>query len=171
MLANGATTLWERWERRTGGGMNSHNHPMLGSVGAWLYRWLAGIRLDPQGPGYARFRVQPHFPEELNYARATLETLCGRVEAGWERGPAGITVRVKVPVGSQARVSVPRLAGAPAFEIRESEAPLWRAGRLVGEVDGITDAWEEGAYVTFSVGSGIYSFFSYSGKKKKDAGL
>ncbi len=34
MLANGATTLWERWELLTGGGMNSHNHPMLGSVGA-----------------------------------------------------------------------------------------------------------------------------------------
>jgi len=29
MLANGATTVWERWENKTGSGMNSHNHPML----------------------------------------------------------------------------------------------------------------------------------------------
>jgi len=47
MLANGATTLWERWELATGGGMNSHNHPMLGSVGAWFYRAVAGIQADP----------------------------------------------------------------------------------------------------------------------------
>jgi alpha-L-rhamnosidase len=29
MLANDATTLWERWEPLTGAGMNSHNHPMM----------------------------------------------------------------------------------------------------------------------------------------------
>jgi alpha-L-rhamnosidase len=29
MLANDATTLWERWEPLTGSGMNSHNHPMM----------------------------------------------------------------------------------------------------------------------------------------------
>jgi hypothetical protein len=25
--------------------MNSHNHPALTSVGAWLFRWVAGLRL------------------------------------------------------------------------------------------------------------------------------
>jgi alpha-L-rhamnosidase len=37
MMENGATTLWERWEHMTGGQMNSHNHPMMGSVSAWFY--------------------------------------------------------------------------------------------------------------------------------------
>ena len=43
MLANGATTLWERWESLTGPGMNSHNHPMMGSVSAWFHKYLGGI--------------------------------------------------------------------------------------------------------------------------------
>jgi len=46
MLENGATTLWERWEELTGSGINSHNHPMMGSVGAWLYKYIAGMNAD-----------------------------------------------------------------------------------------------------------------------------
>lgn len=34
MVREGATTLWERWESITGGGMNSHNHITLGSIDA-----------------------------------------------------------------------------------------------------------------------------------------
>ena len=59
MLANGATTLWERWELVTGGGMNSHNHPMLGSVSAWFYRFIAGIQTDPVGTWLPMFRCPP----------------------------------------------------------------------------------------------------------------
>ncbi|MBU1187109.1 MAG: family 78 glycoside hydrolase catalytic domain, partial [Acidobacteria bacterium] len=43
MIVSGATTLWELWQNKTGPEMNSHNHPMFGSVGAWFYRALAGI--------------------------------------------------------------------------------------------------------------------------------
>ena len=67
MLAGGATTLWERWEHATGGGMNSHNHPMMGSVGAWFYRVLAGIRAHPGGPGFARFSVRPEIVPGLGW--------------------------------------------------------------------------------------------------------
>ena len=69
MLANGATTLWERWELATGSGMNSHNHPMLGSVGSWLYRAIGGIRADEEGPGFAAFEVRPHIDPRLQHAR------------------------------------------------------------------------------------------------------
>ncbi|MGC8746870.1 MAG: family 78 glycoside hydrolase catalytic domain [Candidatus Saccharicenans sp.] len=46
MIREGATTLWERWEKLTGRGMNSHNHVMFGSLDAWLYIkiWLAFSR-------------------------------------------------------------------------------------------------------------------------------
>jgi len=36
MLREGATTLWERWEKIEGEGMNSNNHVMLGSVGRFV---------------------------------------------------------------------------------------------------------------------------------------
>jgi alpha-L-rhamnosidase len=60
MIREGATTLWERWEKMTGGGMNSHNHIMLGSVDAWFYKALAGIRCLE--PGWRRIRIQPFIP-------------------------------------------------------------------------------------------------------------
>jgi hypothetical protein len=37
--------LWERWENLTGSGMNSHNHPMLGSVSSWFHKYLGGIKI------------------------------------------------------------------------------------------------------------------------------
>jgi alpha-L-rhamnosidase len=36
MLANGATTLWELWQDKTGPSMNSQDHHMMGSVDAWF---------------------------------------------------------------------------------------------------------------------------------------
>ncbi|RYZ15414.1 MAG: hypothetical protein EOP49_53110, partial [Sphingobacteriales bacterium] len=51
MLEKGATTIWERWEYETGGSMNSHNHPMMGSIGSWFYKYLLGIKPDTNHPG------------------------------------------------------------------------------------------------------------------------
>ena len=68
MLANGATTIWERWEFAKEGGMHSHNHPMHGAIGAWFFKHLAGIRPDPDAPGFRSFVVSPHFPRELKRA-------------------------------------------------------------------------------------------------------
>jgi hypothetical protein len=45
MASMNSTTVWEHWEYMNGGGMNSHNHPALASVGAWLWRWVLGLRL------------------------------------------------------------------------------------------------------------------------------
>ena len=55
-IRQGATTIWERWDGWTEEHgfqtpmMNSFNHYSLGSVGQWLYEYVAGIRLDPGAP-------------------------------------------------------------------------------------------------------------------------
>jgi alpha-L-rhamnosidase len=57
-VKNGATTVWERWDGWTSDkgfqdiGMNSFNHYAYGAVGAWMYRTVAGLELDPAEPGY-----------------------------------------------------------------------------------------------------------------------
>ena len=110
MLENGATTLWERWEKMTGGGMNSHNHPMLGSVGSWFYKYLGGITIDPAGPGFAVFNIRPCAVDGLTYVRASLNTPHGRIMVAWERQNEVFTLKVTVPAGSQARVGIPKPA-------------------------------------------------------------
>ena len=158
MLANGATTLWERWELETGGGMNSHNHPMLGSVGAWFYRALAGITVDPAGPGFARFSVRPHVVGDLVQARASLQTIRGLVASEWELDGDRLTMRVVVPPGSRATVSVPKLGEAAPCRIAESDSLIWNRDKQVGQNAGIHDVWDDGDVVTFDVGSGHYAF-------------
>ncbi len=157
MLANGATTLWERWELATGSGMNSHNHPMLGSVGAWLYRAVAGIALEPDGPGFARFHVRPHIGGGLTHASASIETVRGDVSSAWDLRGDRLILRVTVPPGGNATVSVPKL-DTPSVTISESDSPIWCGGGLVGAHAGIHNAWDDGDTITFDVGSGHYAF-------------
>ncbi len=117
MLANGATTLWERWELATGSGMNSHNHPMLGSIGAWFYRAVAGIQADASGPGFARFDLRPHIDARLTFARATLATVRGEIESSWEVAGDTFQLIARIPVGSTARIFLPARTGAPLLEV------------------------------------------------------
>ncbi|HWR11725.1 MAG TPA: family 78 glycoside hydrolase catalytic domain [Rectinemataceae bacterium] len=85
MVSEGATTLWERWEKLAGMGMNSHNHIMFGSVDAWFYRSLGGI--IPLEPGWTNVRVAPKTPGSLTHASATRMTPRGKLSAAWSRSP------------------------------------------------------------------------------------
>jgi len=154
MLANGATTVWERWESATGGGMNSHNHPMLGSLGSWFYRAITGIQVDPAGPGFKCMHIKPHFIADLQYAKAVLKTVQGEVESSWERHEDVVELMVKVPVGSTARVSLPK--GDQPCSITESGKIVWGAGAM--DVTGINTIEDDGYAVTFTVSSGTYTF-------------
>ena len=65
-VLNGATTVWERWDGWTPESgfqdrtMNSLNHHVLGAVGAWMYRVIAGIGVDEQGAaGFGRALLAP----------------------------------------------------------------------------------------------------------------
>lgn len=61
-----ATTVWELWDSDVEGpGMNSRNHIMFGSVGAWLYKSFLGLVPAPanatlgQAAGFDHFYVGP----------------------------------------------------------------------------------------------------------------
>lgn len=107
MLEQGATTLWERWELATGGGMNSHNHSMLGAVDAWFYTRLAGLRDDEEAPPGDRFHLVPQPVPGLDRAAAGLDTIRGRVELAWQRSGDGLVIDAAVPCGSTAVLHVP----------------------------------------------------------------
>ncbi len=155
MLANGATTLWERWELATGSGMNSHNHPMLGSVGSWLYRAIGGIRADEEGPGFAAFEVRPHVDPRLQHAHCTLKTMRGEVHAAWQIDDGGLQLTVRVPVGSTARVCLP----APLGELLlESNLVVWEEEQAVTPTGGIQTIVREDGVLVCTVGSGAYHF-------------
>ena len=73
--------LWERWE-----GKASRCHPMFGSVVAWFYWTLAGIRYDCSG---------------------SYQSLYGPVRSDWRIEADSFELTVEVPVNTTATVILP----------------------------------------------------------------
>ncbi len=162
MLANGATTIWERWENSKDTSMHSKNHPMMSTFSAWFYRYLAGIQVMPNTIGFNHFAVKPHLVDmsEMTHASASLETVHGRIESAWQRDGDELRLHVRVPVNTTARISVPKPSthADAGVSIRESGQLLWDKGAIAAPITGITAAEEDGAWVTFTAGSGEYDF-------------
>ncbi len=114
-IAHGATTLWENWN-----GMGSHIHPMFGSVCAWFFQYLAGIKPDPRVPGFRRFIVQPVCPPGLTFVKAHHLSPYGRIESTWRRDNKRFALDITVPVGSTATIYFPH---SDVKAIRESGRP------------------------------------------------
>ena len=112
MMENGATTLWERWEKvDTYEGvskMASYNHAMSGAAAIVLHKYLLGISVDEEHPGFARFTVDPKIPEKLNRAEGSLQTVRGRAGCRWEKKENGaLMLEVDVPFGTEAEIALP----------------------------------------------------------------
>jgi alpha-L-rhamnosidase len=105
MIAEGATSLWERWEKITGDGMNSHNHIMLGSIDAWFYRAVAGLSCS--GPGWSRILISPPAWPGLDFAAASVFTVRGEVSVSWRKDKTSFRLRTRIPVGGRAHIRLP----------------------------------------------------------------
>ncbi len=139
-FANGATSLWEMWHT----GTRSRGHGFLGTVDEWFYQYLAGIR--PTAPGFRRFTVKPHLPDDLDHAGASMDTVRGRVAAYWKRERGRVTLQVGVPVGTTAEIHVP--GGGKVSE----------RGRPADSASGIRPLGHGKGFTRFEVGSGHYCF-------------
>ena len=108
-IRQGATTIWERWDGWTEDAgfqtpmMNSFNHYSLGSVGQWLYEYVAGIRAVE--PGYERVLIAPE-PGELEWARAVYRSVRGPIVSAWRRTGEAIELEVSIPANVSATVVV-----------------------------------------------------------------
>ncbi len=148
MLGKGATTLWERWEHLVGASMNSHNHPMTGSVSSWFYKYLAGIQFELDETGRSQLVINPYLPTNLNWAQASYQSPQGLVESAWGRESNQLTVRIVVPVNMSATLHLP-----------EREPGVIREGESAAEKTiGIQRLAVCGAKTVFRVGSGTYHF-------------
>ncbi|MDR2618758.1 MAG: glycoside hydrolase family 78 protein [Treponema sp.] len=108
MLANGATTTWERWEYVDSGpilAMASHDHPMYSTISGWFYSYLLGIR--PTEPGFKSFIFKPHIPKALSHAEGLLKSVKGDIKAGWKTEDGHCKMNITVPFNSFCRAVLP----------------------------------------------------------------
>ncbi len=150
MVANGATTIWELWNGNTANpSMNSQNHVMLlGDLLVWLYEDLAGIKTDPQNPGFKVLLMQPSFVDGLDHVRASYHSLHGWVRSEWQKEGNRLTWKITVPANTKAVISIPALSADAVTE----------KGRPAREAEGVKPVKMENGKAVFEIGSGEYSF-------------
>ena len=101
MIENGATTTWESWDcGRPGKEDRSRVHNCYNGIGIWFYQALAGIRPDPEEPGYKHFFIDPQPCEGVEWVKATKPTPYGTIRVDIEKGQ----LKVEIPQGSTATV-------------------------------------------------------------------
>ena len=106
MIDQGATTIWETWKESDN--IYSNCHPMFGSVSEWFYRWLGGIRPNPDYPGFEKFIINPSLPEGLSHVFSSYNSPFGEIVSNWKNyGYEKQVFEITVPKGSLALVKLP----------------------------------------------------------------
>ncbi|WP_147803277.1 family 78 glycoside hydrolase catalytic domain [Alkalicoccus halolimnae] len=112
-INHGATTIWERWDGWTAHNgfqtaqMNSFNHYSLGSVGEWMYRYMAGIETSEQNAGFRHIRLQPYPDPRVGFVDAVYETPYGEVRSHWKLDKDDFSWEVTVPPNTTATAVLP----------------------------------------------------------------
>ncbi len=145
MLDQDATTVWEAW---TGDG--SRNHPALGSIGAWFYQGLGGIRLDPTATGFKKTLIKPAIVGDLTWVKAHHESPYGRIISNWRLQDSRLTMHITIPANTTATVYVPTT----------DPKSITEGGARPDRANGVTFLRVEEGNAVFAIGSGYYTFVS-----------
>jgi alpha-L-rhamnosidase len=148
MLENGATTLWEHWEFSDN--TYSHNHPMFGSVSEWFYKVLGGISPAPEAVGFDKIIIRPQPVGDLKWVKASYDSAHGKIVSEWRLEAGKFNLRVRVPVGAEAKVFLPA----------KDETPVTESGKPIEHALGVQLLSREHGSVAFAVVSGEYEFRS-----------
>ena len=156
-----ATTLWELWDApMEGPGMNSRNHHMFGSIGAWFYSHLAGIDFQSN-----LILIRPRMLSEdkkqlLTKIDCQLSTLHGIVHVSYTRDerdtlPNSILLRVSIPSNAQAQIIFePLFPSARCVTLTESNRVVWS----IDKKDNNVFRDEKTGLMTVQIRSGDYEY-------------
>ena len=108
MVKSGASTIWEDWDGPTsdngkGGGVASLNHYSKGAVCEWLFEVMCGIKVD----GSNHFIIAPRPGGTFTYAKASYDSVFGKITSGWEKCDKGYKYTISIPSNTTATVILP----------------------------------------------------------------
>jgi alpha-L-rhamnosidase len=146
-LKMGATSLTEKWDAGVGS-FGSQNHFMLGQINEWLYAGLAGIRIDPDAPGFKKIIIKPTVVGDLTWVKGGYDTVRGRIVSEWKREDGRLSLNVTIPPNTTATVFVPAQRDE---DVREGSGPAAKA-------DGVQFVRMENNFAVYQIGSGSYQF-------------
>ena len=113
-IAQGATTIWERWDGWTPQkgfqsiNMNSFNHYAYGAVGEWIWSRIAGLDASTDAPGYREINLRPLFDRRLGHCRASYRAHVGKVSSHWTMvDDHTVEWQIVIPPNCVGRVQLP----------------------------------------------------------------
>lgn len=114
----GATTIWESWEgTEAQGGVASLDHYSKGAVCEWIVNAMCGINV---GEKPNTFVIKPIPGGTLTFAKASYDSVYGRVSSGWEKTESGYKFLIEIPSNCTAEIILPdkqpKLLGAGKHE-------------------------------------------------------
>jgi alpha-L-rhamnosidase len=147
-MADHGTTLWEAFNANT---QNlSLNHWTHSGVSEWLWRNVAGLNPDEQGPGYRSFTLRPRPTREVSWCRADYDSSRGRISIHWQTKDDHFEMATTIPANTTATVVIPATDPGSVTE----------SGHPAAQAEGVTLLRTEPGAVLFNVGSGTYKFRS-----------
>lgn len=152
MAASGATTTWELWNgNKANPGMSSRNHVMLlGDLVIWFYEDLAGIKSEPESPGFKVIMMKPLLSDGLKFVQASYHSVHGWIRSSWSKEGNNFKWDISVPGNTKAVIYIP--AG------KENE--VTESGKNISSAKGIQFVRMAEGRAVFDIGSGNYSFES-----------
>jgi alpha-L-rhamnosidase len=108
----GQTTLGEFWSEDS----RTWSHHMFGSVGAWFYKYLAGINISKSGN--EEILISPYVPSDLRQASASVVLPAGTVKSAWRFNEDGWEISIEIPKGMKGRLLLPK--GVPGVRVDDA---------------------------------------------------
>lgn len=151
-VANGATTIWERWngwKKGEGCGnanMNSFSHYAYGAVGEWMFCTLAGI--DLKTTAFKKIIIHPQPAKGITNAQAEYVSIYGKICSSWSVSKGIFKLDVSIPPNTTAEIVLPQ-----GKTMHTSES-----GVAIEKIPEIKVIEETQSQMIVEIASGNYSF-------------
>ena len=166
MVKQGATTMWESWktDKEMPAAMNSRNHIALASIGEWFWRYLAGINMLPEQPGFKQFLLAPMPTHDLQWVKAQYRSPYGSIKSEWKIENGSFCYMFTIPANSSAQVNIPILQSSLPT-IYEGKATLFDGKQAKSNYPYARFISSSNTTVSFQFKSGSYKVWYTFNKK------
>ena len=141
-FGKGGDVMKETW-----GGGQALMPSLGGNIATWNMESLAGIRPDPDGPGFKKIIIKPNVVGDLKWVECWYNSPYGKIVSNWKCDGMNLVMDVTVPVNASATVYIP----ADSASVKES-------GKPASGADSVKFLKMENGRSVYEVGSGCYMF-------------
>ncbi|MGH2622533.1 MAG: alpha-L-rhamnosidase C-terminal domain-containing protein, partial [Sphingobacterium sp.] len=151
-VANGATSIWERWDSYTkdqgfihNAAMNSFSHYAFGSVNEWMFENMIGIKSLENG--FQQISIKPEIGDYgVNNVQGSYQSIAGQIKSSWSKSANQVTQQIEIPVNVTAN----------CYLKASSPAAILVNGKAIEKLDYIQSVRQEDGFVVLELGSGKY---------------